>query len=459
MTPAAEPELFYPNGLDARTGRPARPPVRAEDLEMLAFGPLPPRPPVEEEEPVRRLRRGIAADDLAATGWALLVPERQDPRVIEALEPLLERRREQAGGLYVPPIAVRAGEEVDRLFQRLGVSPTSTEPEELPYYLLIAGSPEEIPFGTQQALAQGRAVGRLHLAAPADYRVYAENVVAAEERPRRDRPEIAYFAADNGDRPTLRTRRELVEPLAAALADRRPAWRRRELLAGDASKQGLRTLFADAAPHLLFTATHGLGRAYGEQGQEDLQGALVTSDWPGENGGVEWGPDCYLAAADLPGELGSAGGVAFLYACYSAGTPDSDQFWFRGGESPPERLALRPFVSRLAQALLSRRGGPAAVIGHVDRAWTCSFSWHRGGQTGAYEDTLLSLMDGEPVGHAMEWLGDFHSKTAAKLVEITGRRDSERPFDAQLLSRYRLAAHDAANFIVCGDPAVRLPIE
>jgi hypothetical protein len=63
------------------------------------------------------------------------------------------------------------------------------------------------------------------------------------------------------------------------------------------------------------------------------------------------------------------------------------------------------------------------------------------------------------VGHAADWLGSLHREAAARHLEIVGRRETRRPFDADLLVRTWLAANDARNFVVCGDPAVRLPVD
>ena len=48
----------------------------------------------------------------------------------------------------------------------------------VPFYLLLAGSPEEIPFEFQYLLDIYWGVGRLHFDGPDDYRRYAESVVA-----------------------------------------------------------------------------------------------------------------------------------------------------------------------------------------------------------------------------------------------------------------------------------------
>jgi hypothetical protein len=454
MSPLDDEAVAYPNGVDP-DGSLAWEPVRLDELARPA-GRCPSAPPQEEEETYRRPRYGLSAENLEEVGWGVIAPPGYD-EVLDELAPLLERRAQQAGGAYRQPVQIHRGEEVDDFFRRLRVSSGAADPRELPYYLLILGGPDEVSFGTQQVIGQARAVGRLHLERPKDYRTYVENVLAAEDNPRPGRPEATFFAAINGDdRATQRTSGQLVTPLADHVETANPGWRVRRVTGEAATKPRLLSLLTDEAPPLLFTATHGLASRFGSPHQRERQGALIGSEWRGH--GTPCPPDFYLTGDELPAELGMTGGVAFLFACYGAGTPLQDGFWFRNATPAPRRTADPPFVSRLVQGLLSRPGGPAAVIGHVDRAWTCSFFWHRSGQFQAFADTLSMLIDGGRVAAALEWLLDLYRDKVTRLVEMSERRDVGEPYDSALLDRYHLAAHDARNFIVCGDPAARLPI-
>jgi hypothetical protein len=454
IAPAGDEDVLYPNGVDPEEGL-AWDPVRLDDV-MLAAAAAPPAPPDEpsDDETYRRTRYRIGAEDLSQAGWAVVAPAGYG-EVVDALAPLLRRRAEQAGAAYRPPITLGRGEELDDFFRRLKAPLGAAEPKRLPYYLLLLGGPDEISFGTQQVIGQSRAVGRLHLERPADYGTYARNVLAAEDRTAARRPEISFFAAVNGDdRATRRTSTELVAPLADAIEDANPAWRVRRVAGEAATKPQLLSLLTDRAPSILFTATHGLASKLGNPHQRERQGALIGSEWPG--GKSPCPPEAFLTGAELPDELGLTGAVAFLFACYGAGTPSQDGFWFREPEPAPRRTADPPFVSRLVQGLLSRPGGPAAVIGHVDRAWTCSFFWHRAGQIEAFEDTLSVLIDGGRVGLAIDWLLEIYRDAVTRLFETMERREVGERFDARLLERYRLAAHDARSFVVCGDPAAEV---
>jgi hypothetical protein len=56
--------------------------------------------------------------------------------------------------------------------------------------------------------------------------------------------------------------------------------------------------------------------------------------------------------------------IAFLFACYGAGTPETDHF-LPEAVTGVSRIAPAPFTARLAQRLLAR--GAAAVVGHAQR--------------------------------------------------------------------------------------------
>lgn len=452
-------DVLYPNGVDP-DGHLAWQPVGLDDVALAGMRAEPePKEPEEPEEPedvFRRLRPRLSPDHLTQAGWAVVHPPGYG-EVLDELEPLLALRAEQTGAACRQPIEIDPREEIDALYDRLKVPWGAADPKKLPYYLLILGGPDEISFGQQQVMGQSRAVGRLCLERLSDYWTYARNVVAAEDRPRRDPPEAAFFAAVNGDdRATRRTREQLVKPLADQIEDAHPWWRVRRLEDQAATRPNLLSLLTDQAPPLLFTATHGLSVPYGDPRQRGLQGALIGSEWRGD--GHPLSRDGYLAGEDLPGELGLDGAVAFLFACYGAGTPKHDSFWFKGGDAAPRRTADPPFVARLVQDLLSRPGGPAAVIGHVDRAWTSSFFWHRAGQVDAFVDILCELIRGARVGDAISWLYDLGAAAMMNVFEMVQRRDSGEAFPQKLLDRNRLAAADSYNFVVCGDPAVRLPI-
>lgn len=102
--------------------------------------------------------------------------------------------------------------------------------------------------------------------------------------------------------------------------------------------------------------------------------------------------------------------------------------------------------------------GALAVIAHVDRAWTTSFSWTGESQPEVFKSTLTKLLDGEPIGWCMKYLNTRHAELSVELCGLFQNRQNLVPVDQEQLSRVWRANNDARNFIVLGDPAVRLTV-
>ena len=107
----------------------------------------------------------------------------------------------------------------------------------------------------------------------------------------------------------------------------------------------------------LFSASHGLGFRQPTPDQVTIQGAIKCQD----NAGLST-----KTLADTPG-VHVHGLVAFVLACYGAGTPKEEQYLREVGKPPP-LLADKPFIAALPKALLSHpQGGALAYIGHIER--------------------------------------------------------------------------------------------
>ena len=274
---------------------------------------------------------------------------------------------------------------------------------------------------------------------------------------------MTFFAAENpDDETTRRMRAELVEPLARALSGPGKHWYRELVVGEQATKDRLaRLLGGGETPALLFTTTHGMGFSCSDERQRPDQGALLCQDWPGPRlwtGAIP--PEHYLGGDDVGDDADVHGLVAFHFACYSAGTPEHDSF-FRARLGRPERIAEHPFVSRLSQRLLGHpRGGALAVLGHVDRAWTTSFSWTRGetGEIQVFESLFESLLEGHRIGFATEYLDQRYAELSVYLSHLLNDRERRRSPRRSVLERAYRASSDARSFVLLGDPAVRLPV-
>ena len=175
--------------------------------------------------------------------------------------------------------------------------------------------------------------------------------------------------------------------------------------------------------------------------------------------------DTYFSAADIDEHASLLGTIAFSFGDFIAGTPQEDAFGvYQQGKA--QQIAEKPFLARLPQRLLSHsRGGVLAMVGHVDRAWGHSFitsedeSGKRVSDIGPYTKLLTRLMQGSTIGMAMEDLNRRYSFFNASLTdEVLGVQFYGKTSDPSKLSQMYIQTIDARNYIVIGDPAVRLPV-
>ncbi len=270
---------------------------------------------------------------------------------------------------------------------------------------------------------------------------------------------FTLFSVEHREDPaTQRLREHLVTPLAQRFNGTATPWQLDLWGAERAYKRDLsRLLGGDATPGVLLVACHGLRGRFGAPEQRDLQGALVCQDSPG---GETAGREHCFTAEDVPASARLHGLIAFLFACYGAGTPLGDSFPGRSssGESLAcrEILSPRPFLASLPQALLSH--GALAVLGHVDRGWTLSFSWLLQGEiqeaAANLEEVLRRLLTGQRLGHALRPLYRRYAALAAHAAPAVERLLAGEDVDVQDLQLLHVAINDARNFILLGDPAV-----
>ncbi|NKY41102.1 hypothetical protein, partial [Cellulomonas septica] len=106
--PVGPDDLLVVDGLDVATGTYLTPPTALGDLAAALRD-----APVPGGGDERRLRRrsqaderhlgvtvGFDAEDLASVGWGIVTAPDVDTAVLAALEPLLARRRQQAGDRF-----------------------------------------------------------------------------------------------------------------------------------------------------------------------------------------------------------------------------------------------------------------------------------------------------------------------------------------------------------------------
>ena len=479
-------ETYFVNGVNASTGRYIEGALTPAEIVEIAFDDDGRRSAGEKEasaaraardQPAWALTAGVSPSDLAQTGWGVIFAADATFAVLEALQPLLRHRREQAGDRYreyAGDDGYHPNESWESFRVRHGVGTGLADPEEMAYYILIVGSPEAITYTFQYELDVERSVGRIYFDTPDEYAHYAQSVVGAEQGQVRLPRRAAVFATHNpDDRATELSSTLMAGPLHAEWsADLAGKFAFDRIAPEQATKAQLAGLLGGAAtPALLFSATHGAGFNRDDTRLEHHQGALVTADWPGPLAWQARMPeDHYFSADDVAADAKLWGLIAIAFACYGAGTPALNDFVHRREQDPRERLdvALRPFVAPLPRRLLSHpNGGALAVVGHVDRAWDTSFRQPGGfaAQTadiGAMERLVKALVFGFPLGHAMEELNSRHAQFATTLTNLIHQvqfqgltATDERKRE---MARLWTANQDARNYIILGDPAVRLAV-
>jgi hypothetical protein len=470
----ASADLIYLNGIDPDTGHYAIPPMPIDELAKHVRAHPGEVPAANQRGKVPRAfaaQFGVDMTSISEVGWAIVFPEGCPKKIRDAMAPLIEHRRKQAKDL-VKVLDYKKGEQTRDWYSRNRIAVGTFEAAKVPYYLLLAGPPTTIPFEFEYLISVEYAVGRLAFDTPSQYAQYAEDVVAYETSKKvANAKEIVYWGTQHpGDPATELSATMLIDPLAngvagAAGSAKTPVHERvgyaRTLLSG---KQAVRsalinTLHAKTPPAVLFTASHGMAIKSGDKRQVTDNGALLSQDWQGF-GGVN--RTDYLAAADIDDKANVRGLVAFLFACYGGGTPDTDQFVMDladAGKAPP--IAPEPFVAALPSRLLAHPNGSAlAVVGHVDRAWSFSIQPTNATEShiGPFYNGLCFVLSGCPVGHAIaqQFGQKYAALSAALLSAISPTTPSAlRPPDRDLVN-FWLERNDAQNYVVLGDPAVRI---
>lgn len=415
----------------------------------------------------------FSPSDMREAGWAIVFSRGESDAVKSALQPLIDHRRRQISQPdLVKQLDYYEGESPRDWLNRHKVDFGTVRPDRLPYYLLIVGSPEQIPFQFSQTLSLFYGVGRLHFNKVEEYARYVESLIRADTATSAlTTKEVIFFGPKIKDDWATKIGAEiLLRPLADQTGERhffsrlakvaRVGYASTLISATDATKDRLLSIFRPASgqpPSLLFVTTHGLQWSDSNPEQRSSQGALICQDYPGTGvGGLK--PEHYFAAQDLPPEAQVFGMTCFLFASYSVGFPDREIL----PDNTEEVMTAKPFFAALPQALLSHnRGGALGVIGLINRGWLPprdsqeqkgDAKHNRWMHLQPYENAISNILRGWPLGYALREFNDRCVALSAQMANPTEfRAVSDRDQSSLWLERASLTG-----FTLFGDPAAKL---
>lgn len=326
----------------------------------------------------------------------------------------------------------------------------------IPRYLLIYGSPVDIPWDLQYALNARYAVGRLSLAGQqlANYVGALMNGWAqSSSSPFR----AVVWATDHG--PTDMSaimKRTVAAPIATALqadpdvGDGALFLRRED---AGATAATLREALTATRPGLIVSTSHGKAGADGAAPTtpDDL-GLLVGEDLS------------FVRPEDLLAGWDPDGAIWYAHACCSAGSSDATVFdgLFEADSSVGRLLGavagLGSLVAPLPQALLGHERPLRAFIGHVEPTFDWTIASPTTGQplatgvrAGVYD--FLYQPDPYPVGLAFKSYYEPIGALAAQQETLRRAVDRGADVGSQPLAT-QLSARDRMSTVILGDPTV-----
>jgi Peptidase family C25 len=412
---------------------------------------------------------GLDPDDLKKVGWGIIFGRGVKPEIKAAIEPLINLRSEaQPMRIFEGDDAPFPGESAEAWLDRHdGVRMDVVDPSlGIPFYILIVAPLESISFQFQYSLDLYWAVGRLWFETSEEFHWYAESVVSYETMgPVRTAKKVAMFATEHDfDKATQLFMRQVARPMIDGHGNfpvpigKEQGFELDTYLGERATKANLENILrgsVEGGASVLFSGTHGMQFGFQDKRQSLVQGALVCQDWEGYGHIAE---KHWFGASDIPGDANFHGLIHVLFACHGAGCTEFDDFDRLNNE--PRRIAEKPFLSMLPQALLSRRNGALAVLAHVERAWVYSFQGGRGrSQTQGFRDVISRLLLGQRIGHATDSFNMRWAVLSTQLSEKQQGLNRNVSFSPGVLAKLWIARDDARNFIVLGDPAVRVRID
>ncbi|MEO7274090.1 MAG: hypothetical protein ABIX28_08410 [Vicinamibacterales bacterium] len=393
--------------------------------------------------------------NLAETGWGIVLPAGESSEtvgVLQALEPLLARRREQAGDRF-RVLEYRRGEDAHSFLARYGEQLGAPSLIDVPGYLLLIGAPSHIPFDVQVMLCLYYAVGRLAFDSVEEYASYAAATAQHEDAPERPRHRVVAFAPGAASNPPLDGADACVAESVSRVPRKGPAPQTELVVGPSATRHGLLEALAGGPSDLLFTVTHTLVYPPGHPRQRDRQGSLLCAPSGSDADTMD---DRVLAAADLSDDVDLRGMISVHAGSFCAGTGQVDSLAVQAFKEQ-HLLAPEALVGPLPRRLLGRARPVLAVIGQIDRLalWgPVEQRWTK--LTPLLQDLHIRLIRRNRVGHALSGAAVAWASLSAQLAEALSRISPSRPADEAGIAATWAHKETVRSVVLIGDPAVRL---
>jgi hypothetical protein len=402
-------------------------------------------------------------------GWGVILPDRDDlpaakrstaadaPESIQKLiahrgsAPVFRYRSDLDDGRIRRYAA--DGQPLDiQLRGARGIGPTS-----VPYYLLIVGSPSQIPWKMQYRLQLDAFVGRLDLDPPGLER-YVDCLIGGWPNNTVPRTPVIW-ATDHGHPDiTHLMRKGIAEKLSKRFdTDTDFQMTGGFLVDENASHSALAFALAQRNPAFVMTSSHGATFPLNNPNAMRAQLGLMV--------------DNNKTLMDLPKVSAAwkvAGGIWYAHACCSAGADGVSAFQglVGAGSSLAETLKSIANVGAcsapLPQILLGRSNPARAFIGHVEPTFDWTLRDPITGQltTAHIVESLydqLHLKTRPPIGLALNRYFDAVAGTLLDYADAIDEIDAQIPGSPERARRNKLVALDRLAMVILGDPTVSLP--
>ncbi len=331
-------------------------------------------------------------------------------------------------------------------------------------YVMVCDNFENIPIEYQYLLNAFLVTGRMWFNNFLYFEQYVKKLLLVEEG-NMQQGNKCFVASPVDDKVTRSDYHDIINPIL--ISSTATTLSLGELI--DSNSNFNKTSLLQTANDSKFLALYCHGLCFKE---EDLnnnlerQGALVLKDG-------KRGDDYLLTRYDVEENLFVPGGIVFSPACYSGGTQHLSDFshWI-GSIKIPEYGTKKTFMSSMAESFLGSKNGPVGALLHFDVSASANMfnpiNMQHDLQKFVHADFIERLLNGQTLGKATEkfrWVaGTFY----AQAIHIFGQIDGWVPFLSlskkrvtmrqmtTSMNQYHVIATDMRNYIIFGDPAVRL---